>query len=270
MVGWVGWSDGFVGWLDCWPVGRMGGLVGWLVGWSDGWVCVLLAWLVGWMGWLLRWSVGVMGGLVGWVGWLVGRMGWLVAWIGWLVGRCGEAFIHRVVVRFDGTGPGRPAPRTGVRTPVRAPGGPYCVLQCGPRAARSAYCSEGPGRPVLRTAVRAPGGPYCVLQYGPRAARTAYCAVRAPGAAAPAGRLSRPGCPHAVACSDHGNQKHGLCCLMDKALVFGTKDCRLESCQSHAQHADAALPMCACVRRLLVCVRHASVSICAPHAHQST
>ena len=26
------------------------------------------------------------------------------------------------------------------------------------------------------------------------------------------------------------------CGLMDKALVFGTKDCRLESCQGHFDH----------------------------------
>ena len=60
----------------------------------------------------------------------------------------------------------------------------------------------------------------------------------------------------------------GLCGLMDTALVFGTKDCRLESCQSHAKHADAALRMCTCVRRLLVFVRYACVSICAQHPHK--
>ena len=34
------------------------------------------------------------------------------------------------------------------------------------------------------------------------------------------------------------NRSHGPCGLMDKALVFGTKDCRLESCQG--QHISLA------------------------------
>ena len=33
----------------------------------------------------------------------------------------------------------------------------------------------------------------------------------------------------------HGEQgEHGPCGLMDKALVFGTRDCRFESCQGHS------------------------------------
>ena len=31
------------------------------------------------------------------------------------------------------------------------------------------------------------------------------------------------------------------CGLMDKALVFGTTDCRFESCQGHAQHKEVSL-----------------------------
>ena len=31
----------------------------------------------------------------------------------------------------------------------------------------------------------------------------------------------------------------GPCGLMDKALVFGTKDCSFESCQGHAVHAGS-------------------------------
>ena len=33
--------------------------------------------------------------------------------------------------------------------------------------------------------------------------------------------------------SDHMAPAQGPCGLMDKALVFGTKDCRFESCQGH-------------------------------------
>ena len=131
--------------------------------------------------------------MVGWVGWLDGFVGWLDCWP---VGRMG-GLVGWLVGWSDGW---------------------VCVLL--------AWLVGWMGWLLgLRTAVRAPGGPYCVLQYGPRAARTAYCAVRAPGAAAPAGRLSRPGCPHAVACSDHGNQKHGLCGLMDKALLMRPCPC---------------------------------------------
>ena len=46
-----------------------------------------------------------------------------------------------------------------------------------------------------------------------------------PGGGSPGGRGSQGG-------SDGGSVK-GPCGLMDKALVFGTKDCRLESCQGH-------------------------------------
>ena len=43
------------------------------------------------------------------------------------------------------------------------------------------------------------------------------------------------------------------CGLMDKALVFGTKDCRLESCQGHAQLTSS----CYAHRRVLqLCDRH--------------
>ena len=33
------------------------------------------------------------------------------------------------------------------------------------------------------------------------------------------------------------NEKHRPCGLMDKALVFGTKDCRFESCQGQLRTA---------------------------------
>ena len=62
---------------------------------------------------------------------------------------------------------------------------------------------------------------------------------------------------------------------MDNALVCGTKDCRLESCQSQAQHADAAPRTCTCVRRLLVCVMrlyryvHSMHIILSKYAHVS-
>ena len=46
-----------------------------------------------------------------------------------------------------------------------------------------------------------------------------------PGGGSPGGRGSEGG-------SDGGSVK-GPCGLMDKALAFGTKDCRLESCQGH-------------------------------------
>ena len=35
---------------------------------------------------------------------------------------------------------------------------------------------------------------------------------------------------------------HWPCGLMDKALVFGTKDCRFESCQGHEFHKEDGVP----------------------------
>jgi hypothetical protein len=37
------------------------------------------------------------------------------------------------------------------------------------------------------------------------------------------------------------------CGLMDKALVFGTKDCRFESCQGHILCCGARVCVCVCV-----------------------
>ena len=38
------------------------------------------------------------------------------------------------------------------------------------------------------------------------------------------------------------------CGLMDKALVFGTKDCRLESCQGHICHGNFPTPGASAIR----------------------
>ena len=39
--------------------------------------------------------------------------------------------------------------------------------------------------------------------------------------------------PHTSVCFQHPTLINWPCGLMDKALVFGTKDCRFESCQGH-------------------------------------
>ena len=47
------------------------------------------------------------------------------------------------------------------------------------------------------------------------------------------------------------------CGLMDKALVFGTKDCRFESCQGH-ECVDA----CGATREFAKCAAHGAVCCC--------
>ena len=71
------------------------------------------------------------------------------------------------------------------------------------------------------------------LKYVPRAvARVMVLGVH--------GRLASATCPFTPRVLGMSNAfRSWPCGLMDKALVFGTKDCRFESCQGHLARADA-------------------------------